>query len=110
MPTATYTDVNPALIENTTMQIMNLDGVPKVYCITPNEGYVLHDNTYDFIELDADGNPIEETRILGYRTSTATCSVNYDFTANSRGFYTVLRSEVPENQIFGGGDNDHETM
>ena len=92
---ATYTDVNPTLIVNTTMQIMSLDGVPKVYCITPNENFMLHDNTYDTHEYNEDMTEIVNT-ILGYRTSTATCSVNYDFTANSREFYAVLRSEAKE--------------
>lgn len=106
----TYEDVATTLVENTTMRIRLRDGVPYQYLITPNENYVLHDNTYDYIELDADGNPIEDTRVLGYRTSTASCAYAYDFTVNPRGFYAVLRSEVPENQIFGGGDNNVEIM
>ena len=93
MAEITYVDVIPSLIENTSMQQRLNDGVPVTYRITPNEGYVLHDNILD---EENDGE-----LVLGYRTSTASCSVNYDFTTNPREFYAVLASEVPEDRIFG---------
>ena len=103
-----YVDVNPTLIPNTTMQKRLLDGVDYQYLITANDGYVLHDQKRDWTETDPDTE--EEILVRGYTRGTATCAANYDFTANPREFYAVLENTVPENQIFGGGDNDHEVM
>lgn len=92
------------LIENTTMQKVFVNGVHKLYEITPNEGYVLHDNSYDtYAEYDENGNGVGEV-ILGYRTSTASCSIAL-FNSNYYEFYAVPIDEVPENQIFGNGNN-----
>ena len=79
------------IIPNTAMTLSLIEGVPAAYYIAPNEGYVLHDKLYDSIEYDND--TMEETGniILGYRTSTASCSINYDFEANPREFYTILK-------------------
>ena len=100
----TYESVIPTLIENTTMIMALNDGVPLNYRITPNEGYVLHDKNYDEPVFDENGNETGEV-ILGYRTATAGCGANYDFEANLREFYAVLRTSVPEDQIF--GNNNH---
>lgn len=99
MAQVTYEDVTP-IIENTTMRMRLFDGVPSVYLITPIAGYVLHDNAFDTPAFDDEGN-IVGIECLGYRTTTASCSVRYDFTVNERGFYTVPESEVPADQIFG---------
>lgn len=106
MAIITYEDVIPTLIENTTMQIRYIDGVARVYTITPIDGYVLHDQKRDWIDMD----PItgEETPYLGYTTGTATCAMNYDFNTNPREFYAVLETSVPADQIF-GIHPDHET-
>lgn len=119
----TYEDVNPTLIPNTTMQKRLNNGIHIQYLITPNEGYVLHDNTYDYPIFDEFDN---ETTVLGYRTTTGTVAAAYDFSTTemideagntvlaygNRQFYTKLANDVPENQIFGGGNNgnDHEIM
>lgn len=106
----TYEDLNPTFIENTTMQKGYMDGVFKIYSITPNEGYVLHDQLLDFVEIDPEnGEPVGEV-ILGYYDGTRTVGANYDFVANPREFYAVLRTTVPEDNICGGGNNDHEIM
>ena len=88
MANITYEDVNPTLIENTTMQKLLRDGVHQAYYITPIVGYVLHDNTYDYTDID--GN-----YVLGYRTATASCGANYDFTANPRAFCTYKEGNEP---------------
>lgn len=104
-----YEDVNPTLIENTSMQKIFINDVHKQYSITPNEGYVLHDNAYD-VWYDIEGNELTEP-IKGYRRTTATCGANYDFVANPREFYAVPENEVPADQIFGGsGNNEPEIM
>lgn len=91
----TYEDVNPALIENTTMKKKLLDGIFKVYTVKANDGYILHDNKCDIPEYDEE--TWEETGkiILGFRPSTytATCAANYDFTANPRGFYAIPQNK-----------------
>lgn len=93
MAVVTYEAVEPTPIANALVQKCYQDGVHKSYFITPNEGYVLHDNAYDFEDMD--GN-----QFLGYRTTTATCGANYDFAVNSREFYAVLETDVPADQIF----------
>ena len=100
----TYEDVNPTLIANTAMQRMLKDGVFKVYRITPNEGYVLHDKDLDFTTPEDLENPVQ-----GYTTGTCTCAAWYDFAANPREFFAVPADSVGADQIF-GGDTDHEIM
>lgn len=96
-------------IENTTIvPFYNKNGVHTQYSITPNSGYVLHDSRSDGVELDEFGNEVGV--ILGYVQGTVSVPASYDFTANPFQLYAVLRSTVPEDQIFGGGGNDHEVM
>lgn len=97
----TYENVTPTLIENTTMQRVLNNGVFNCYYITPNSGYVLHDKTYDQPAFDEETGEETGEVILGYRTSTASCPANYNFTTNPREFFAVLASTVPEDQIFG---------
>ena len=101
---------SPSLIENTTMTKLYRDDTFIAYKTTPIDGYVLHDNGFDiYTDFDMDGNPIGEP-ILGYGRGTVSCPANYDFTANPREFYAVPEDSVPADQIFGGGDNNHEVM
>ena len=106
----TYEDVIPSLIENTTMKKRLFDGVHKTYTITPNENYVLHDINYDEEILDEETLEPTGEVILGYRTSETIVPANYDFVVNPRELYAVLESSVPADQIYGGGNNDHEAM
>lgn len=100
----TYEDVIPSIITNTIMRKRLRDGVHTTYTIEPADGYVLHDNLLDIIHPEDTGLGTQ----LGYTTGTCTCVASYDFTVNDREFYAVPRDTVPKNQIFGGGDNDHE--
>ena len=94
--------VNPTLIENTTIKILYLNDAAKAYKITANDGYVLHDNVLDTVVFDdVTREPTGEV-VLGYSAGTKSCGINYDWDANPREFYAVLRSTVPENQIFSG--------
>lgn len=104
----TREDLNPTLIENTSMKKVFRDGVHVQYDITPNEGYVLHDNLYDNPVLNEETG--EETIVLGYRVSTASVAARYDFEANPRELYAVLATDVPADQIFGTPEPDHEIM
>lgn len=100
-------DTTP-IIENTTMQIYeNNQGVQLVYRIAPIEGYVLHDNRKDWTE-EIDG---EEVVKEGFSTYGVSVPITYDFVANPYNLYTKLASEVPADQIFGGGNEpEHEVM
>ena len=97
----TYETVTPTPIENATVQKAFLNGVPRVYYISANDDYVLHDNVLDVYEEfdEITGEPIGEP-VLGYSAGTKSCDINYDWDANPREFYAVLKSTVPENQIF----------
>lgn len=108
-------DTTP-IIENTTMQIYSNDRGDVAYYITPVDGYVLHDNARDWeafdeetgdLIYDENGNTII---VQGFTQGTASCSINYDFNANPREFFTKLENEVPADQIFGVGNNEHEVM
>ena len=99
----TYEDVTPTLIPNTNMRLRLRDGVPYQYLISASEGYVLHETGYDYPDMN------DETIIhKGYTVGTVSCSVNYDFETNPREIYAVLRTDVPADDIFGGGN--HEIM
>lgn len=104
-------DVTP-VYENTTMQAYyNNENVLRAYYISPCEGYVLHSTSLDFPEFDEE--TMTETGVIleGYTRSVSTVPYNYDFEANPKQIYAKLESEVPADQIFGGGsNNDHEVM
>ena len=93
-----YEDIETK-IPNTTMQKRILNDSEITYCITPNEGYLLHDKLYD--EPVMDDATMEETGkvILGFRKSTATVPVNYDFELNTRQFYAILETEKPTEPV-----------
>lgn len=118
-----YEDVTPSLIPNTTMRKRLLDGVHKQYIIEAVDGYVLHDNTAEGIDLD--GNPVPR-----YSSGSRSCGANYDFSTTekvvkdidgnevtvtaygSREFFAFPANLVPDPDvnIYGIGGNDHEVM
>ena len=96
------------IIENTTMEkYVNGNGVELVYVIAPIEGYVIHNNARDWTE-EIDG---EEVVKEGFASGSVSVPISYDFTDNPFNLYTKLASEVPADQIFGGGNEpEHEIM
>lgn len=98
---------------NTTMEAYyNNANVLRAYYITAIEGHLLHDEQYDFIEIDEEtGEPTGET-LLGYIPYPAPVTVgyNYDFEANPRNIFAVPEGTTPEKQIFNNGNNDHKVM
>ena len=105
----TYEDVIPSLIENTTLQKRLYDGVHRQYLIKAADGYLLHDNRLDWEDFDPE--TYEPVFKLGYTRGEKTCAATYDFEANPYEFYTAPdNGEIPDNQIFGGVNNDHEIM
>lgn len=97
----TYENVTPSFIANTTMQKRFMDGVAIAYTIKADDGYVLHDNTMDWTDIDPETG--ESVLNLGYAVGTKTCGADYDFAENSREFYAVAENSVPADRIFGGG-------
>ena len=81
------------------------NGVHTGYQAIPYDGYVMYDTNDEEIPIYDDfGN------IVGYQKSYFTLAgfpLNYNF--DNFSWVAVLRSEVDENYIFGGGDN-HEVM
>ena len=95
------------IIENTTMEkYVNNNNVEVAYFIAPIEGYVIHHNARDWTE-EIDG---EEVVKEGFTTGSVSVPIIYDFTVNPFGLYTKLITEVPADQIFGGGTTEPEVM
>lgn len=81
------------------------DGVHYGYEVYTNEGYVMYNTAAEDYEiLDPDVGPVPTT----YYFTWLSCPLNYNF-ANFT-WVAVPRNTVPEDHIFGGGDNDHEVM
>jgi hypothetical protein len=104
----TYEDINPSLIPNTTMQKGMLNGILRVYLITPVDGYVLHDKAWDSPVYDENGNETGEV-ILGYQTGMASCGFNYNWAENPREFFAVPAESVPTEQIHGATPSTETT-
>ena len=96
-------------IANCTITPRELNGVLKYYFIKANDGYVLHDRVLDIVETDLFTNE-EISRIPCFTEATCSCSANYDWDANPREFYAVLKTEVPEGSEIYEIETDHETM
>ena len=114
---------SPSLIPNTIMVKRYADGVHKTYRFTPVDGYVLHDN-------EADGRDWEDNIIPRYSSGMCSCGASYDFSTTemtvpdingnnvvvtaygSRQFFAFPENLVPdpENNIYGGSNNNHEAM
>ena len=125
----TYETINSP-IPNATVEKGYADGVHKIYRITPLSGYVLHDTQYDGVNFEERFDEetgemiIVEIPYLGYHSYRVTCSASYAFTPiemldeagntvtayGNRKFYCKLATDVPENQIFGTVEPDHEVM
>lgn len=118
MATVTYEEITPTLIPNTTMKKMFRDGVHRQYVITPVDGYVLHNSVRDWTRQDEETG--EEILYRGYSTVHSSVSASYDFTQTTiidgytaygdKEIFARPASEVPADQIFGGGGSDHEVM
>ena len=102
------------------MVLGSVDGVPRVYEITPIEGYVLHDSASDMEGVDPEtGEPTGQI-VFYYASGEASCGANYEFTpvqvtdengvvhtayGAQREFFARPASEVPADQIYGGGND-----
>lgn len=114
----TYGNYVNSPIPNTTMQEVLRDGALYKYELVPSSGYVLHDKSSDtylenveiYNEETGEFEVITKT-ILGFVSGSTSCAANYDFTANPREFYTILREDAPEDAvIFGGVNKENEVM
>lgn len=109
---AVYTDVLNENISFPNIDIYNIlkDGVLNGYKVKPQDGYVMYDTTdehTDFV-FDEEQGMYVEVPVIHYFTE-AILPLNFNF--NNFSWVAVLRSEVDENYIFGGGDEpEHEVM
>lgn len=81
------------------------NGVHTGYQAIPYDGYVMYDTTDEYTDTVIDeetGMPIE-IPVIHYFT-LAGFPLNYNF--DNFSWVAVLRSEVNENYIFGGGNNE----
>lgn len=116
----TYEDVIPSLIPNTNMQKVFNGSTLLVFRISACDGYVLHDNRRDRVETDPSTDEPIGDPVPGYSEGTISVAAAYDFDTVVAGYdgttpvnkigqfelYAILRSSVPEDQIFGVGDNN----
>lgn len=82
-------------IENTTIEeVKDNDGTLLVYEVTPNEGFLLHNNVNDYTEPDAETG--EEILHLGFSSAPSTVPLNYDFdnTTEIEGFTAYGSKEI----------------
>lgn len=107
-------------IPNTTMLEKLRDGAVYGYFIEPIDGYVLHDSASDMEGFDPETGELTGQIVFYYASGGASCGASYDFTPvqvtdengvthtayGSRAFFARPASEVPSDQIYGGG-NDH---
>lgn len=110
------------LIPNAVMRKRLVDGVLRNFMIKPAEGYLLHDNGYDELVYDDDGNETGEV-IFGYRSTEGSVGYNYDFAPvqmreetgatvtayGSRQFFCKPIGEVGEGAGIFGGNTEPET-
>lgn len=116
----TYKKMATPLVPNTIMRKMLIDGVVHAYTMRPAAGYVLHDCAADAEEYNEFTQEPTGRIIFRYATEQCSCGANYDFTPatvtdengvnhtayGARQFFARAQGEVPENQIYGGGDNN----
>ena len=82
------------------------DGELRSYVARGQEGYVLYNPNANNTEMDPD--TMEEVPVTYYYVSVG---IPATFNFDNFPYVAKLRSEVDENYIFGGGDNnDHEVM
>ena len=122
------------VIENTTVEPRyNGSNELIAYRITPNEGYVIHTTNYDTPVYDEETMTETGEILLGFTSAFIQIGYTYNFDTVVPGTYTytdennmsvtipvnkvgrfeifaIPASIVPENQIFGGNNNDHEVM
>ena len=125
---------NESFVPNTRMAIYeNSSGRQTQYRFYPNDGYVMHVKSVDLEIYDE-----TFTNIIGYTelygSGMKSVPINYDFSVvvqdaysytdengntvnvpieriGEQELYTLPIDIVPENQLYGGGnDNDHEVM
>lgn len=105
---AVYTEVidTSFSFSNITIKKRLKDGVQIAWRVYPNEGYVIYDTLEENWQQDS---PDSEPYLVTYYYTMAGLPLNYNF--DNFHYEAVPRSEVDENYIFGGGnDNNHEIM
>lgn len=120
MAVYTYEDVVPALVPNTTMKKMFIDGVHRTYVVSPIDGYVLRDKANDVREINIERFEPTGRILFSYASGCCTCGSDYSFepvevtdengvhyTAyGSREFFASPVDEVDPERVFGGRNDN----
>lgn len=108
MAVITFEIATDIVMENITVQRKFVDGVLSAYRLTTNDGYVMYnvtDNNIEYAPETDDYVPVT------YYFRMATYSAVHAPETWINNWIAVPETEVDENYIFGGGDNnDHEVM
>lgn len=105
MAVITFENATDIVLDNITVQRKYVDGVHTAYRLTANDGYVLHNPENDIVDEDMFTGEVTVIRSY-YRQATIAAR----YAPNTWTWEAVLESTVPADQIFGGGDNNHEIV
>ena len=106
MANYTYEIATDIIFPNITVYRIYKDGVINGYRVNANDGYVLLDTSeeYNTIIDEETGEYIDPPQY--FRVVICSLRTNFD----NFSWVAVEENSVPEDSIFGGGDNDHEVM
>lgn len=83
-----------SIIPYAKMEILYINEQAHSLNITPVPGYLLHANELDIELFDKDTlEPLPEKE-LGFTKQMKSCALNYDFSINDRGFYTIREEDI----------------
>lgn len=92
-------------LPNITIERKYVNDVHKAYRLTANDGYSLHSPSLD---TETEDPMTGEKSIERYYPKQAT--VNVVQPVETWDWHAVLETDVPADQIFSGGNNDHKVM
>ncbi len=111
MAIITFEPAPDIVLENMNAQRKYVDGVLSAIRVYANDGYDIYDtaaNDIEFVEDPETGDLIERPVTYYYTMVTVPAAI---FNVDTFTWVAVPRSDVDENYIFGGGDNNnHEVM
>ena len=94
-----YIDIE-SKYENTTMkEIRDNDDVLMGYDISPIEGYVLHNTTFDTYEYNPETEELVKLINRGYSPSSCSVKQDYDFDINPDEIYAIKTDSIGEDGI-----------
>lgn len=105
MATINYELATDIILPNITVERAYVNNELKAYRLTANAGYVMYRTDANDVTIDPD--TLEEIPITYYYRQA---SMNVRVPIENWTWVAVPESDAPADNIFGGGDNDHETI